>query len=86
VDFIIGDHTAVEVKAKENLSPRDIKTLQALAEEKILKRFLCASLEQRMRKIGAVTILPYKEFLDKLWNGDLSEFHKNLIPSPLVAE
>jgi predicted AAA+ superfamily ATPase len=72
VDFIIGDHTAVEVKAKENISPHDIKPLQALAEEKILKRFLCVSLEPRMRRIGVVDILPYKEFLDKLWNGDFS--------------
>jgi predicted AAA+ superfamily ATPase len=72
VDFIIGDHTAVEVKAKENISPHDIKALQAIAEEKILKRYLCVSLEPRMRRIGVVTILPYKEFLDNLWNGDFS--------------
>lgn len=73
VDFIIGDHTAVEVKAKENISPHDIKALQALAEEKILKRYLCVSLEPRMRRIGVVTILPYKEFLDNLWNGIFSD-------------
>ena len=30
VDFIIGDHTAVEVKAKENLSPNDLKSLNWL--------------------------------------------------------
>ncbi len=34
VDFIIGDHTAVEVKAKENLSASDLKPLRALSEEK----------------------------------------------------
>jgi len=73
VDFIIGDHTAIEVKAKENISPHDIKTLQALSEEKILKRYLCVSLEPRMRRIGEVTILPYKEFLDNLWNGNFSD-------------
>jgi predicted AAA+ superfamily ATPase len=72
VDFIIGDHTAVEVKAKENISPHDIKALQAIAEEKILKRYICVSLEPRMRRIGVVTILPYEEFLDNLWNGDFS--------------
>jgi len=73
VDFIIGDHTAIEAKAKENISPHDIKALQALAEEKILKRYLCVSLEPRMRRIGVVTILPYKEFLDNLWNGNFSD-------------
>jgi predicted AAA+ superfamily ATPase len=71
VDFIIGDHTAIEAKAKENISHHDLKALQALAEEKMLKRYLCVSLEPRMRKIGVVTILPYQEFLDRLWNGNL---------------
>jgi len=70
VDFIIGDHTAVEVKAKENISPQDIKSLQALAEEKKLKRYLCVSLEPRLRRFGGVTVLPFREFLDALWNGE----------------
>jgi predicted AAA+ superfamily ATPase len=68
VDFIIDDHTAIEVKAKENLSLNDIKSLRALAEEKKLKRYLCVSLEPRMRKIGDVIILPYKDFLEALWS------------------
>ena len=70
VDFIIGDHTAVELKAKENLSPQDIKPMFALAEEKKLKRYLCVSLEPRQRKLGAVTALPFREFLDELWSGE----------------
>lgn len=72
VDFIIGDHTAVEVKAKENISAHDIKPLQALAEEKKMKRFLCVSLEQRIRKFGKVNIMPYREFLEALWAGEYS--------------
>ena len=39
VDFIIGDHTAVDVKAKENVSAQDVRSLKALAEEKCLKRW-----------------------------------------------
>ncbi|MDH4267125.1 MAG: AAA family ATPase [Deltaproteobacteria bacterium] len=69
VDFIIGDHTAVEVKAKENVSPQDIKSLRALAEEKRLKRYLCVSLESRRRKFENVTVLPFKEFLAEMWSG-----------------
>ena len=69
VDFIIGDHTALEVKAKKNLSPKDIKSLRMLAEEGKLKRYICVSMEPRRRKIGNIDILPYKEFLDLLWNG-----------------
>lgn len=70
VDFIIGDHTAVEVKAKENVAPNDLKSLRALAEEKRLKRYLCVSLEPRRRKIEGVLVLPYTEFLDALWAGE----------------
>ncbi len=70
VDFIIGDHTAVEVKAKENLSPNDFKSLCMLAEEKKLKRYLCVSMEPRKRKVGNIVILPYREFLESLWNGE----------------
>ena len=68
-DFIIGDHTAVEVKAKENVSSQDLKSLRALAEEKKLKRYLCVSLEARTRKLDGITILPVNEFLKALWEG-----------------
>jgi predicted AAA+ superfamily ATPase len=68
VDFIIGDHTAVEVKAKKTIALQDIKSLKALAEEKKLKRCLCVSLEPRPRKVEGITILPYREFLERLWN------------------
>ena len=70
VDFIIGDHTAVEVKAKENISTQDIKSLRALAEEKQVKRYLCVSLEARARKVEGISILPMKEFLEALWGGE----------------
>ena len=72
VDFIIGDHTAVEVKAKENLSSTDVKPLRKLAEERKLKRYLCVSLEPRRRKLEDVTVLPYKDFLETLWVGGYS--------------
>ena len=68
VDFIIGDHTALEVKAKKNISPNDIKSLRMLAEERKLKRYLCVSMEPRRRKVGNIDILPYKDFLDLLWD------------------
>jgi predicted AAA+ superfamily ATPase len=68
VDFILGDHTAIEVKAKENLSTQDLKPLRALAEEKKLKRYLCVSLEPRRRNLENLTILPFREFLDSLWS------------------
>jgi predicted AAA+ superfamily ATPase len=72
VDFILGDHTAVEVKAKENLSPQDLKSLRMLAEENQLKRYVCVSLEPRQRQVAGITILPVQEFLEALWSGSYS--------------
>jgi predicted AAA+ superfamily ATPase len=68
VDFIIGDHTAVEVKAKKNISAQDLRSLRAFAEEKQVKRYLCVSLESRARKIDGISVLPLTEFLESLWS------------------
>jgi predicted AAA+ superfamily ATPase len=70
VDFILGDHTAIEVKAKDNVSPADLRSLRALAEEKKLKRYLCVSLEPRRRQLDEVVVLPYRDFLEALWGGE----------------
>jgi len=67
VDFIIDDHTALEIKAKK-ISPNDIKPLRILAEEGILKRYVCVCMEPRRRKVDNIDILPYKAFLDLLWD------------------
>jgi predicted AAA+ superfamily ATPase len=70
VDFIVGDHTAIEVKAKKNVSPADLRSLRALAEEGIMRRYLCVSLEPRTRHVNGVSILPYARFLEALWGGE----------------
>ena len=72
VDFILGDHTAVEIKAKQDVSPQDLKSLRALAEEAKLKRYICVSLEPRRRHVEGITILPFRQFLSTLWDGELS--------------
>jgi predicted AAA+ superfamily ATPase len=69
VDFIIGDHTAVEAKAKRNVGESDLRSLRALAEEKKLKRYVCVSLEARRRKVGNISVLPLTEFFEELWAG-----------------
>jgi hypothetical protein len=39
-----------------------------LAEEGKLKRYICVSMEQSRRKVDKIDILPYREFLDLLWD------------------
>lgn len=72
VDFIIGDHTAIEVKAKHTVSGADLRSLRALAEEKLLKRYVCVSLEPRARHVDGVSVLPWRECLEALWSGQFT--------------
>jgi predicted AAA+ superfamily ATPase len=72
VDFIINDSTAIEVKAKTNISPRDLRGIMALKEEKKLANYLVVSLEKRPRIISGVHILPLEDFLIQLWDGAFS--------------
>jgi len=37
-----------------------------------LKRFLCVSLEDRVRQVGVVRVLPYRLFLDALWDREFT--------------
>lgn len=67
VDFIVGDSTAIEVKAKSNVTAADLRSLEALAEEATMSRWLCVCLEPRRRQVGRVTVLPWREFLAELW-------------------
>ncbi len=34
VDFVLDEHTAIEVKAKANVAPRELRSLHAILEEK----------------------------------------------------
>ena len=70
VDFVVGDNLAVEVKAKTRIQKKDLKGLKALCEEKPFKHKIIVSLEDTARLTeDNILILPYKNFLQKLWGG-----------------
>lgn len=70
VDFIIDDGIAIEVKAKQNVSPGDLRGLRALREEKIIKSYVVVSLEERARTVDGISVLHWKDFLQRLWKGE----------------
>jgi predicted AAA+ superfamily ATPase len=72
VDFILGDHTAVEVKAKPVISANDLRSLRALSEEGKLRRHVCVTLERDRREVSGVQMLPWPHFVDALWGGEYS--------------
>jgi uncharacterized protein len=69
VDFILGNQTAIEVKASKTIGTNDLKGLNALMEEKLLKNYVLVSLEQTPRKFAGLEILPWEIFLNNLWQG-----------------
>jgi predicted AAA+ superfamily ATPase len=72
VDFILNDRTAIEVKTKTNVSDRDLRGLRALREERLLKHYVVASHETTPRRVDGIEILPWQDFLARLWEGEFS--------------
>jgi predicted AAA+ superfamily ATPase len=73
VDFVIGDmDLAVEVKGTGRVHEGDLRGLAALREESRVKRAVVVSLEREPRRIGAgVQVLPWRDFVARLWAGEL---------------
>ncbi|MFW5727923.1 MAG: ATP-binding protein [Spirochaetia bacterium] len=72
VDFIIGDDTAIEVKASSNPSERHVKNLLELKNEGQFKHLLLVCSVDTPRRLREVEILPLKVFLQRLWEGEYS--------------
>lgn len=72
VDFILGDHeVAVEVKGTRNVQPHHLHGLKKFAEDYTVKKLLVVSDDPMERKMGDVAVLPWKLFLERLWNGEI---------------
>lgn len=72
VDFILGDHeTAIEVKSTSMVNPRHLKGLKSFSEEYKVKRSIVVSTDPHPRRIDNIRILPWKIFLEELWDGGI---------------
>jgi len=69
VDFLIGEHIAIEVKASSKVSRRDFKGLDRLAEEGVFRRFILVSQDPIETCEGNRHAMPWQSLLIKLWNG-----------------
>ncbi len=67
VDFLIGRETAIEVKASQKVSDRDIKGLMALEEENIFKNYIIVSQDPINTLNDNFQALYWEKFLDDLW-------------------
>ena len=71
VDFVVGDGVAIEVKASGAVIPRDLIGLRRLAEEVPLRRRIVVCGESAPRIVDGIELLPVREFLAALWNGEI---------------
>lgn len=72
VDFILGDHeVAIEVNGTDNVQLRHLKGLKSFSEEYEVKKLLVVSNDPFERVVGNVTVLPWRIFLQRLWEGDI---------------
>jgi len=72
VDFVLGDHEVIiEVKATESANAHHVKNLQAFQEEYKVKKAVMVSLDAKPRLMNSVHVLPWKIFLEQLWDGQI---------------
>lgn len=72
VDFILGDgQVAIEVKGTSRVDDTDLRPLAAFVEEYKPAKAIVVCNEPRSRQKSSILILPWREFLNKLWNGDI---------------
>lgn len=72
VDFILGEGAvALEVKSGEQVRNDELSSLRAFAAEYKPKRTILVGTEALARKVGDIEIIPWRAFLEQLWNHEV---------------
>lgn len=71
VDFLVGDHTAIEVKSTKHVASHHFKGLAILGEEKVFKNFYMVSQDRIEKRQNGIMLLHWENFLEKLWSDKL---------------
>ncbi|MBW2202277.1 MAG: ATP-binding protein [Deltaproteobacteria bacterium] len=73
VDFILGDmQVALEVKGSSKVHSAHTRGLKALLEEHQVEKAVIVALERHPRILEyGVEVLPWQDFLERLWTGEL---------------
>lgn len=73
VDYLVGNHTAIEVKSKSHVTKDDLKGLMALGEEGVFKHFIMVSHDEVEKNDSGIHIIHWSTFLKRLWEKGLGE-------------
>ncbi len=72
VDFVLGDgEVALEVKGSSRIDPSDLRALRAFGEDNRPRRALLVCKERAPRRVDHIEIVPWREFLSRLWAGEV---------------
>jgi len=72
VDLILDNRWGIEIKSATSVQDKHLKGIRALKEEGNIQNFAVVSCDRYERKTeDKITILPWKLFLKKLWNGEI---------------
>ncbi len=72
VDAVLGeDEVAIEIKSVAEVQSRHLRGLKAFKEEHPNVRLMVVSLDENLRLFNGVEVWPAKQFLAKLWNGEV---------------
>lgn len=71
VDFIIGDQIAIEVKTTQQTNMKHLKGLKLLQQEEICQHYYLVSHDPIARTVDGIQLLPWPDFLAKLWQDEL---------------
>ena len=72
VDFVLGNNeVAIEVKSSSKISNKHVSGLKAFMEEYEVKKAIVVCTEPMARISDGIHILPWKDFLEQLWRGDV---------------
>lgn len=71
VDFVVGSHTAIEVKATKRVDIRDTKGLRAISEEADFRNLLIVSQDEIEAIHEGIRCIHWKTFVDELWAGNI---------------
>ena len=71
VDFVVNGEIAIEAKTTRNAVRDDLKGLRAIGGEGSFRHRILVADEPRPREVEGISILPWREFIGRLWAGEL---------------
>ena len=72
VDAVVGDaEIAIEIKSSASVTSHDTRGLKAFGEEHPEAKLVIVFQEESPRKLNGIEIWPAKQFLERLWAGEM---------------